>query len=515
MEAFLPPVVASGALRAPDVGALLSATLPEILLTAGLLVILLLESFLGPRKTLYARISFATVLAVLALTGAGFAGKEAETVAAGPLVVDNMARLFRFFFLACGALTLLFGMRRARPWFSQGEFHVLLLGSLAGMSVLSAATDVLTAYLAFETVSYTGYLLVGYDKTDRRSGEAGVKYVVFGAAASGAMLFGLSLLFGLSGTTSMEGIAEALRVAGPSPAAVMGAVLVFAGVAFKVSAVPFHFWAPDAYAGTSTAVAGFLATASKAAGFAVAIRFLGSWTGGADPVAEGVSAAFLPSGPLPFWILGAAAVATMIVGNTAALRQMELKRLLAWSSVAHAGYLLMALSTGTGEAYGGILVYFWVYMLMTLGGFGIVGLLIPHLGGTEIARYAGLAKRNPWLAACLTVLMVSLTGLPPTAGFWAKVLLFMPVVEGKFYGLAIVGLLTSAVSLFYYASLIRAMYLMPPAEGADGPVNLELPDWCLVGVTSGLLLLGGLGFMGWIADGFLKAASDWVPVALR
>jgi NADH-quinone oxidoreductase subunit N len=506
MEASLPPVVAAGAPRAPDVGALLSATLPEVLLTAGLLVILLLESFLGPRKTLYARISFATVLAVLALTGAGFAGKESETVAAGPLVVDNMARLFRLFFLACGAFTLLFGMRRARPWFSQGEFHVLLLGSLAGMSVLSAATDVLTAYLAFETVSYTGYLLVGYDKTDRRSGEAGVKYVIFGAAASGAMLFGLSLLFGLSGTTSMEGMADALRVAGPSPAAVMGAVLVFAGVAFKVSAVPFHFWAPDAYAGTSTAVAGFLATASKAAGFAVAIRFLGSWTGGADPVGEGDAGAFLPSGPLPFWILGAAAVATMVVGNTAALRQKELKRLLAWSSVAHAG---------TGEAYGGILVYFWVYMLMTLGGFGIVGLLIPHLGGTEISRYAGLAKRNPWLAACLTVIMVSLTGLPPTAGFWAKVLLFMPVIEGRFYGLAIVGLLTSAVSLFYYASLLRAMYLEPPPEGADGPVNLELPDWCLAGVTSGLLLLGGLGFLGWIADGFLKAAVDWVPVALR
>ena len=355
----------------------------------------------------------------------------------------------------------------------------------------------------------------GYDKTDRRSGEAGLKYVVFGAAASGAMLFGLSLLFGLAGTTSMAGIAEALRVAGPSPAAVAAAVLVFAGIAFKISAAPFHFWAPDAYAGTSTVVAGFLATASKAAGFAVAIRFLGTWGGGPDPLGAEVAWGFLPTGPLPYWLLAAGAAVTMIVGNTAALRQTELKRLLAWSSVAHAGYLLMALSAGTGPAFGAILFYFWVYMLMTLGGFGIVGLLRSHLGGTEIRHYNGLARRNPSLAIALTILMISLTGLPPTAGFWGKVLLFMPVIQGKYYGLAVLGLLASAVSLFYYAFLIRAMFLLPPPEGCEAPVKLEVPDWALVGISTVPLLLAGLwGFWG-VADGFLKAATDWVTVAVR
>jgi len=205
----------------------------------------------------------------------------------------------------------------------------------------------------------------------------------------------------------------------------------------------------------------------------------------------------------------------MIVGNTAALRQNDLKRLLAWSSVAHAGYLLMALSVGTGEAYGAILFYFWVYMLMTLGGFGIVGLLKPHLRGTEIRNYAGLAKRNPWLAVCLTILLISLTGLPPTAGFWGKVLLFMPVIHGKYYGLAALGLLASAVSLYYYASLMRAMFLEAPPEGAEGPLELRGSDWILVMVSTVPLLVGGLIGCAPLPDGFLNVAKNWVDVSLR
>ena len=531
------PLLAAG--PGPDVGALLQATLPELMLTAGLLAVLLLDCFLGARPKLYPRIAFVTVLATLfpvvaglfvpgpgeaapvnpgaiegALASIGAALGQGDRVI-GPLVVDDMARLFRILFLTAGAYTLLFGMRRGEEWFSQAEFHVLLLGSLAGMSLLSASADMLTAYLAFETVSYTGYLLVGYRKADRASSEAGVKYVIFGAASSGALLFGITLLFGLAGSTSMEAVAQVLRETGPSPAAVAGAVLVFAGVAFKISAVPFHFWAPDAYAGGSTAVAGFLAVASKAAGFAVAIRVLGTWCGPADPVPPETAVGFLPPGPLPYWIAGAGAVATMIVGNAAALRQMELKRLLAWSSVAHAGYMLMALATGKSAAYGGVLFYFWVYMLMTLGGFGIVGLLRGPLGGTEVRHYRGLGKRNPTLAVCIVILLVSLTGLPPTAGFWGKVLLFKPVIDGGYYGLAVVGLLASAVSLYYYALLMRAMFLEPPEPGSEGPIELPTPEWVLVGVSTVPLLVGGL-FGHWVpATAFLNAAKEWAGSALR
>ena len=531
------PLLALG--PAPDVGAILLATLPELMLTAGLLLVLLLDCFLGPRPKLYPRLAFAVVLLTLLpvvsglfvpaqgqdpVADPGFAERVLAPIGTalgqgdrvvGPLVVDDMARLFRILFLAAAAYTLLFGMRRGEEWFSQSEFHVLLLGALAGMSLLSISADLLTAYLAFETVSYTGYLMVGYRKQDRASSEAGVKYVIFGAASSGALLFGITLLFGLAGSTSMEAVARVLHETGPSPAAVAGAVLVFAGIAFKISAAPFHFWAPDAYSGAPTAVAGFLAVASKAAGFAVAVRILGTWCGTADPVPPETAFGFLPPGPLPFWLAGAGAVATMIVGNTAALRQSELKRLLAWSSVAHAGYLLMALATGRGEAYGAVLFYFWVYMLMTLGGFGIVGLLRGPLGGTEVRHYRGLGRRNPTLAVCLVILLVSLTGLPPTAGFWGKVLLFKPVIEGGYYGLAIVGLLASAVSLYYYALLMRAMYLEAPEAGSDGPVELGTPDWVLVGVSTVPLLVGGL--FGWwpAAAGFLNAAKEWAGTALR
>jgi NADH-quinone oxidoreductase subunit N len=541
----LPTVLAAG--PGPDVAGLLAATLPELLLTAGLLAILLLDCALGPRPKLYPRIAFVTVLATLVVvilglfvpgTGEGPSTDALSPLlaplgealgqgdrAVGPLVVDDLARLFRLLFLAAAALTLLFAARRAEEWFSQSEFHVLLLGSLAGMSLLAASADMLMAYLAFETVSYTGYLMVGYRKEDRGSSEAGLKYVIFGAASSGAMLFGISLLFGLAGSTAMEDVARVLRETGPSPAAVAGAILVFAGIAFKVSAVPFHFWAPDAYSGASAPVAGFLAVASKAAGFAVAMRILGTWSGTPDPVPAEAAFGFLPPGPLPLWLCGAGAVATLVVGNTAALRQTELKRLLAWSSVAHAGYLLMALAVGTGKGvlaeehvgapFGGILFYFWVYLLMTLGGFGIVGLLRGPLGGTEIRHYRGLGKRNPLLGVCLVVLMISLTGLPPTAGFWAKVLLFMPVLEAGYYGLAIVGLLASAVSLFYYAALMRAMWLDPPEAGRDEPLTLPAPEWVLVGVSTVPLLVGGL--FGWwpAAAGFLNAAREWVGASLR
>jgi NADH-quinone oxidoreductase subunit N len=511
--ALLPTVLAADALRMPDVGGLLAATLPEAILTAGVVLILLLESLRVNGARLFPRISLVIVVGLLALVARDLG--SGKVLVAGPLAVDDMARIFRLLFLTAGAYTLLFGMRRGEEWFGQAEFHVLLLASLAGMSVLSASTDMLTAYLAFETVSYTGYLMVGYRKGDRASSEAGIKYVIFGAAASGAMLFGITLLFGLAGSTSMQAVAEVLRAQGGSPAALAAAVLVFAGVAFKISAAPFHFWAPDAYSGASTIVAGFLAVASKAAGFAVAFRILGTWCGSADAPEAGATFAFLPAGPLPFWICAAGAVATMVVGNTAALRQKELKRLLAWSSVAHAGYLLMALSTGTGDALGGILFYFFVYMLMTLGGFGIVGLLRSHLGGTEIRHYSGLGKRNPLLAVLLTVLMISLTGLPPTLGFWGKVLLFMPVIQGKFYGLAIAGLLMSAVSLYYYAALVRQMFLVPPLEGQEAPVRLESADWHLVGWSTAPLLLLGLYGWGYPAENLLEAARNWLAATVR
>ncbi|MHC4923235.1 MAG: NADH-quinone oxidoreductase subunit N, partial [Planctomycetota bacterium] len=347
-----------------------------------------------------------------------------------------------------------------------------------------------------------------------RASEAGLKYIIFGSVCSGAMLFGLTLLFGIAGTTDMNVLATTLTAEGASPAAIVAAVLVLAGIGFKVSAAPFHFWAPDAYDGATTPVAGFLAVASKAAGFAILVRIIGSWMGEAHPLPEGTQFGFLPTGPLPYWILGVLAILTMIVGNTAALRQRELKRLMAWSSVSHAGYMLMTLSAGGGDAIGGVLFYFWIYLLMTIGAFGIIGLLEKPLGGTHVRHYNGLVYRNWPLAAFLGVLMISLTGLPPTLGFWGKVMLFGPVIEGGYYGLAIVGLLTSAISLFYYAFLLRAMFLNEPPSDAE---ELALPttDWALVLVCCAPLAV--MGLWGWWpgAAALLNAANNWVGVVVR
>jgi NADH-quinone oxidoreductase subunit N len=507
------PLPAAAAAAPFDWAAVARVSLPEIVLSAGVVLLVVLEAFLGPQAKLYPRLAAGFVLAALGFALAGWGVDQAPGVA-GPLRVDAMAQMFRVYFLSAGLLALLFGMRRAAPWFAQGEFHALLLGSLAGMSVLSAATDMLTAYLAFETVSITGYLMVGFVRGDRRSAEAGLKYVLFGAVASGCMLYGLTLLFGLAGGTSMEAVAGAIRDQGTSPAAALAAVLVFAGFAFKVSAAPFHFWAPDAYEGAPSVVAGFLGTASKAAGFAVAVRIVGQFGGAARAPEAHEWFPFLPTAPLSHWLLGIGAAATLVVGNTAALRQSDLKRLLAWSSIGQAGYLLMALSVGSPDAIGAVLFYFWVYLLMTLGGFGIVGLLNPILGGTGLAQYRGLGKRSPVLATALTVLMISLAGLPPTAGFWGKVLLFKPVIDARFYGLAVVGLLASATSLYFYAGLVRAMFLQDPVEGA-GPVRLGWQDWCLVGFCTAPLAV--LGIYGWwpYAQAFGHAASVWTGTPLR
>ncbi len=505
--ALLPAVLAT---RATPVADLLAATLPEMILTAGLVLVLLLDAFLGVRRRLAPRVALGTVLLALAAVCLAFLDRQRPAaVQAGPLYIDDVARLFRVLFLATGAVTLLFAMRSEEEWVDQGEFHVLLLGSLAGMSVLAASVDLLTAYLAFETVSYTGYLMVGYRKGIAKASEAGVKYVIFGAVASGAMLFGLTYLFGWAGSTEMSRVAEAIRLHGAPPAVLLAAVLAFGGFAFKVSAVPFHFWCPDVYQGAPAPVAGFLAVASKAAGFAVAIRVLGMFGSAVEPVAGGTWFAFLPTGPLVNWLLAAGAVATMIVGNTAALRQTELQRLLAWSSIAHAGYLLMALCVGDAAAVGGVLFYFWVYLLMTLGAFGIVGILAPRLGGTDLSCYRGLGWRAPAMAAVLAVIMLSLAGLPPTAGFWGKVLLFKATIGARLYGLALVGLLTSAVSIFYYAKLLRVMYLEQPEEGA-APVVLDLPDWSLAALSTVPLLAGGL-FGWWVgATGLLQTADEFL-----
>ncbi len=449
----------------------LGALLPSILLTAGILAVLFADILAkGRRPLLLPWISGTVLVAVAFLAGLWLAeGRGGNGILLGALRYDAFALVLTLFCAVAGLVSILatlVGDGNRRPG---GEFHALVLGSVLGMSVLSAAVDLVTLYLAFELVSITGYVLVGMRRSDRLANEASMKYVLFGAVSSGLMLYGLSLLFGLAGGTSLEAIRIAVaQGAADQPVFIAAALLVFAGFAFKISAVPFHFWAPDVYQGAPTAVAGFLAVASKAAGFAGLVRIL--WAMGAKTsVASSPMGAFLPSaGPLSS-ILAVSAVLTMTVGNLAACRQTDLKRLLAYSSIAHAGYMLMALSVWTEPAVEAVVFYLVTYLFMNLAAFLVAGIVIRATGTSDLSSLRGLAIRHPWLAAGFAIVMLSLTGLPPMLGFVGKFVLFKAVLDQGFVWLAVVGLVNGAISLYYYAKPLMRMYL-DDAEGTEPAV---------------------------------------------
>ena len=457
--------------------------LPEIVLAGGLAVVLLYD--------LFARRKSATVLGVLTflsfvaaglalgwLHGAANAPAVADGVISSLVVTDHYGTFFRAFFLITGALTALMTMRSGEAFRGRGEFHVLLLGAVIAMGALATTRDMVMAYLAFETVSICGYLMVGFRK-DTRGSEAATKYVIFGAASSAIMLYGLSLLFGQTGTTAFAGATKLFAGGDVQMVSLVAVFLVFCGLAFKISAVPFHFWAPDAYDGAPAPVAGFLAVASKAAGFALIGRMM--WELGAT---AGPAGGLLPTPEaLPANIAAWLAVASMTIGNLAALRQSNLKRMLAWSSIAHAGYLLMGVAMMNREGMSALLVYLAVYLFMTMGSFFLAAVLERETGSGEMESYRGIAYRQPWVAVPMVIMMISLTGLPPTGGFIGKFAIFAAVIQKEYYVFAVIGLINGAISLYYYLRVVRAMFL----DGADASTAtpaLALGDRVLLAVTT-------------------------------
>jgi NADH-quinone oxidoreductase subunit N len=456
------------------------ALLPSFLLTAGVLAVVFAD-LLGKGRRPWAPAGVAiAALAAAALAGLVplARGQASHEVFLGAFRADAFALVFTVFCAVTGIVSILAAFRGDGDRTPSGEFLALVVSSVLGMTVLSGSVDVVTLYLAFETVSITGYVLVGMRRSDRVANEASMKYVLFGALSSGLMLYGLSLLFGLAGGTSLESLRAAVaHGAASQPAFVAAAVLVFAGFAFKISAVPFHFWAPDVYQGAPAAVAGFLSVASKAAGFAALVRVAGAM--GVD-VAQGDPArSVLPwSGAVPA-ILSVSAVLTMTVGNMAALRQTEIKRLLAWSSIAHAGYMLMGVAVWTQSGIESLVFYLLTYLFMNLAAFLLAGILIRETGSGDLANLRGLGFRNPWLAGALTIVMLGLTGVPPMLGFLGKYVLFQAVLERGYVWFAVIGLVNGAVSLYYYAKPLFRMYLQD-VEGADAAparaVRLEPMD---------------------------------------
>ncbi len=403
-------------------------------------------------------------------------GAKGVLVFGGMLRYDWLAFYFRLIFLFGAALTALFAMD-VDELGQRGEFYVLLLAATLGMDLMASASDLIMLYLAIETTSIPLYVLAGFLTRERQSTEASLKYILFGSLTSAVMLYGFSLIYGYAGTTQIYDLAHFFNQNQvPAFVLVILAMLVLVGFGFKISAVPFQFWAPDVYEGAPAPVAGFLSTASKAAGFAVLMRFL----------------LIVFQASMPTWgmILAIMATASMIVGNTLALaNQKNIKRLLAYSSIAQAGYLLIGLSTYSPLGFTGTAYYLASYLVTNLAAFGVVVAVSKATGSEEVKDYAGLSRRAPGLALVLLVALLSLAGIPPFGGFVAKVLVFSAaMMNGGLVWLAFVGIINSIIGLYYYLVILKVVYLSRSEQEAS-PVSLT-PGWvaalaaCVIGIVA-------------------------------
>ena len=385
---------------------------------------------------------------------------------------DALSIVFRGVIALSALVTILMSIRYIEETGAAlTEFIGILLTATLGGMFLSGANELVMLFIALETLSISSYLLTGYTKRDSRSNEAALKYLLIGAASSAVFLYGSSLLYGLSGGhTELGEIATALAKTGTesSLGIVIALVFVITGIAFKISAVPFHQWTPDVYEGSPTPVVAFLSVGSKAAGFALAIRLLVT----VFPV---VSEQW-------HFIFTALAILSMILGNVVALTQTSMKRLLAYSSIAQAGFLMIGLLAGTQAGYASIVFYLLAYLFMNLGGFICVILFTIRTGTDQISEYAGLYQKDPLLTLALSVCLLSLGGIPPMVGFFGKIYLFWAGWQAELYGLVLLGLLTSVVSIYYYIRVVKMMVVKEPHEMSEAVKNYPAIRWNMPGM---------------------------------
>jgi len=381
-----------------------------------------------------------------------------QVILAGMFIVDGYSFFWKLVLLVAAALAVILSDRfLSDGGYRPAEFYSLILLSTTGMLFMVSGYSLLSIWISLELMALASYILAGFFKHERRSNEAALKYFVLGALSSGVLVYGISLLYGATGVVRLDLLAAALPGAMASEAGyrlvAVGWLLVAIGLFFKVAAAPFHVWTPDVYEGAPTPVTAFLATASKAASFAILVRIFYQAMPHLQPDWQ--------------WITAGVAAASMIWGNLAALTQTNVKRMLAYSSVAHAGYVLMGVLAGTEDGLWAVLFYLLAYTFMTAGTFGIVILLErKEYAGETYADYAGLAQRSPLLAAMMLVFMLALTGIPPTGGFFGKIYLFAAAVESGWLWVAVVGVVTSAISLFYYLGIAVQMYLKDSTDSS-------------------------------------------------
>ncbi len=457
---------------------------PEIVL-AGVLVLVLVADLIWERdKWLISSLAgiglLGSLVPVLTLALDG----DDRAMFGGAYVVDDFALVMKALFIVAGYVVILLSTNYvAEGDYHEGEYYFLLLSSLLGMTVMASARDLITIFVALELLSIPAYLLAAWRKRDLRGNEAGLKYYLMGVFASAILLYGMSLVYGITGTTVLEEIGPRLAEAGSStPVVTLGILFCVVGFGFKISAVPFHTWAPDVYEGSPTPIAAFLAVASKAAGFVALLSLLFVAFAGREDVIE-------PA----MWVL---ATLTMTVGNLIALRQTNIVRLLAYSSVAQAGFMIAPLAVigDAGEdALAAVVVYLLVYTAMNLGAFAVVIAVARRTGSGEIASYGGLFQYSPALAVVMSAFLFALAGIPPLGGWVAKFVVFRALLSaGTFWGaaLAVVVAVNSVVALFYYANVARQMWFQPAPDGELRPVKVPVAVTAALGIAT----LGTIAF---------------------
>ncbi|CAA7602694.1 NADH:ubiquinone reductase (H+-translocating) [Acididesulfobacillus acetoxydans] len=431
------------------------AITPEIAVAVLALLLVAVALLLpqGARKGLVPLNVFG-LLGILAYTVYDFFFGKMGPVFRGMYYHDQFADFFKILFLTAAILVILSSREYIGKWPAyRGNFYALLTAAILGMMIMASSADLLTFYVGLELMTITFYILVGYLPHDGRSSEAGIKYLVLGASSSAILLYGISFIYGLTGSTQLSGIGAQLG-SSLTPPIILATVFLLAGLGFKISLVPFHMWAPDIYEGAPTPVTAFLAVASKAAAFAAVIRIY---------LVTLEHQSFVQTGVALLLILAAL---TMIVGNLVAIPQKNIKRLLAFSSIAQAGYLMVGVIAESVAGVKGVLFYAMIYVFANMGAFAVATYVGQAQGSDEIRDYAGLARRSPLAAAVMTASVLSLAGIPPLAGFVGKFYLFSAVIHQGYTWIAYVGFVMSMVSVYYYLSVVKVMYL---GEGADLP----------------------------------------------
>ncbi|MCD4686600.1 MAG: NADH-quinone oxidoreductase subunit N [Anaerolineae bacterium] len=499
-----------------DAQASVIAILPELLMTALAVAVLALDLVWGKRQR--QELGYLAGFGLLAIAGIVWffgtpqnGGLEDQLLLGGMIRHDELARIFRVMVIVAGGLSCLITMG-VTSLKLRGDFYAILIVSVIGASLTAAASDLIMIFLALETLSITLYMLAGYLRDTDQSAEAGLKYFLFGAFASAFTLYGLSLVYGLNGSTNIYILGGKIATGALNdPAVVVSLLLVSVGFAFKISAVPFHFWTPDVYQGAPTPITALLSTASKAASFALLMRFMLA----VFPPENLLDASALGVVPKDFswmWVqlAGVLSVVSMTLGNLLALWQRNLKRMLAYSTIAHAGYILMGVAAiatdNSGDGVAAVAFYMFIYVLTNILAFTVLIIFSNASGSEEISDLAGLSRRAPWLALAMTIALLSLGGIPPAAGFVGKFLLFRAAVDAGLEWLAIIGIINAIISLYYYLMIVKVMYV-DRSDTEDEPLPVSPPySWALVISTAGVLLFGTI---------LVSPLLDWATEAAR